>query len=127
VKGRVLIVEDEVIVAEDLEWQLTHFGCEVVGIAASGQEALSLADQKRPEIVIMDIQLQGRMNGIEAADSIRRSTGAAIIFVTAFPAVFVLDPRQMQPPGVCLTKPFSPLQLKTALQSVLAATGEHPA
>lgn len=115
---RVLIVEDEFIVADDLQWKLMQIGCEVVGIAASGDEALSLADQHRPEIVLMDIQLQGQMNGIEAAQLIQRKTGAAIIFVTAYAAVFVRDPGRMQPPGICLSKPFSTVQLKAALQSV---------
>ena len=113
---RVLIVEDEIIVAADLEWQLKKIGYEVVGMAASGQEALSLADQKRPDIVIMDIQLQGGMSGIEAAKLVQKKTGAAIIFITAFAAVFLRDPGQMQSPGICLSKPFSPLQLKAALQ-----------
>lgn len=120
---RVLIVEDEVIVADDLEWQLVQLGWEVVGTAASGDEALSLADQRRPDIVIMDIALQGRMTGIEAAHIIQRRTGAAIIFVTAFAAVFLRDPGQMQPPGICLSKPFSAIQLKAALQSVMSPAG----
>jgi CheY-like chemotaxis protein len=111
-------VEDEVIVADDLEWQLMQIGYDVVGIAASGDEALSLAEQKRPDIIIMDIQLQGSMSGIEAAELLQRRTGAAIIFVTAFAAVFIRDPGQMQPPGICLSKPFSTVQLRAALQSV---------
>src|SRR5881398_2062024 len=97
---KVLIVEDEIIVADDLEWQLTKVGYEVVGIAVSGEEALTLADQERPHIVLMDIQLQGHVNGLEAAKTIQRKTGAAVIFVTAFPAVFLRDPEQMRPPGI---------------------------
>jgi CheY-like chemotaxis protein len=125
VNRRVLIVEDEVIVADDLECQLKQIGYETIGIAASGEEALSLAEQTRPDIVIMDIQLQGRMTGIEAANSIQRKTGAAIIFVTAFAAVFVRDPGQMQPPGICLGKPFSTVQLRAALQSVMTPNRQH--
>lgn len=117
-KRRILIVEDEFIVADDLEHQLLKLGCEVVGAAASGDEAIALANEKRPEIVLMDIQLQGKMTGTEAAKIIQRNTGAAIIFVSAFPAVFVRDPGQMTPPGVCLSKPFSPVQLRAVLESV---------
>ena len=115
---RVLIVEDELIVADDLEWQLTNIGYEVTGVAASGDEALTAINESRPDIVLMDIQLQGRMNGIEAAKLIQSATGAAIIFVTAFPSVFLKDPDQMRPPGICLSKPFSILQLRAALNSV---------
>jgi two-component system, response regulator PdtaR len=120
---RILIVEDESIVADDLAWQLTQIGYEIVGIAASGEEALSLADQERPDIVIMDIQLQGPMLGTEAAQLIQQKTGAAIIFLTAFAAVFIRDPSQMRSPGICLSKPFSTVQLKAALQSVPTKAG----
>src|SRR3954470_17930065 len=110
-----MIVEDELIVADDLEDQLRKLHYDVVGIAASGDEAITLAGDKRPDIVLMDIQLQGTMTGTEAARIIQRNTGAAIIFVTAFPAVFIRDPMQMTPPGICLGKPFSPVQLRAAL------------
>lgn len=119
-RRRVLIVEDEIIVADDLEWQVSKIGYDVMGIAASGEEALTAIDRQQPDIVLMDIQLQGRMNGIEAARLIQRQTGAAIIFVTAFPATFLRDPDQMRPPGICLSKPFSMVQLKAALESVAA-------
>lgn len=117
---RVLIVEDEVIVADDLNWNLMQLGYEVVGIAASGDEAVSIADERRPEIVLMDIQLQGAMSGTEAAQVIHGRTGAAIIFITAFAAVFVRDPERMQPPGICLSKPFSTVQLKAALRAIVS-------
>lgn len=115
---RILIVEDEIIVADDLEWQVTQLGYEVVGITGSGEEAVPLANRERPDIVLMDIQLQGAMDGPEAAWLIQRKTGAAIIFLTAFAPTFCRDPDQMPPPGICLSKPFSILQLRTALQSV---------
>ena len=116
---RVLIVEDELVVADDLEFQLIQLGYEVVGTATSGNEAIEEAQQKRPDIVLMDFQLQGGMNGAEAARIIQRNTGAAIIFITAFAAVFLRDPNQMTAPGVCLSKPFSPIHLKATLQAAL--------
>jgi CheY-like chemotaxis protein len=117
-KSKILIVEDEYIVAADLEAKLMKLGCEVVGMAASGEEAISLAEKHRPQVVLMDIQLQGRMSGIEAGHLIQEKTGAAIIFVTAYAAVFLRQPQMMGPPGICLSKPFSTLQLKAALQSI---------
>jgi CheY-like chemotaxis protein len=118
---KVLIVEDEIIVADDLEWKLTNLGYQTVGIAVSGEEAVGVAQREQPDIVLMDIQLQGQINGIEAAKCIQRQTGAAIIFVTAYPATLVRDPDQMQPPGVCVSKPFSTLQLKAAMHSATSA------
>jgi len=119
-KRRVLIVEDEVIVADDLQWKLQQIGHEIIGTAISGPEALSLATQHRPDVVIMDIQLQGAMNGIEAAQRIQEECGAAVIFVTAFAAMFARQPRTMLPSTGCLSKPFSTVELKTALESTIA-------
>lgn len=113
-------MEDESIVAADLEEKLFKLGYQLVGTAASGEEAMKLAEQHRPDVVLMDIQLQGRMTGTEAAQLIRQKTGSAVIFVTAFAAVFLRDPANMQPPGLCISKPFSSVQLKSALQTVLS-------
>jgi CheY-like chemotaxis protein len=67
----ILIVEDEVIVAEDLKNKLTRLGYEVEGIASEGEEAIALAGRLRPNLVIMDIQLEGSIDGIEAAQAIQ--------------------------------------------------------
>ncbi len=116
---RVLIVEDEQIVAGDLESKLQRMGHEVVGITASGEEAVRVADELRPELVLMDIQLRGHMSGIEAAKKIQRNTAAQIIFVTAYAGIFLRDPTQMQPPGMCVSKPFSQYELQAALDAVV--------
>ena len=76
---RILVVEDEQIIAADLEAKLTTLGHEVVGTAVSGAEAIQMAEQFRPELALMDIQLRGNMSGIEAASEIQRLIGAQII------------------------------------------------
>lgn len=116
---RILIVEDEQIVAADLEGKLNKLGYDVVGIAASGEEAINVARQLRPELVFMDVRLQGRMDGTEAARSIQRLTGAPIIFITAYAEIFLRDPTLMNPPGLCLSKPFSISQLRAVLDTVV--------
>ena len=121
---RVLVAEDEQIVAFDLEEKLKAMGYTVVGTAASGEEAVELAERERPDVVLMDIKLQGAMAGTEAAKLIQRKTGVPIIFVTAYAGVFLRDPDQMQPPGICLSKPFSSDQLKSALAAVV--NGQRP-
>jgi CheY-like chemotaxis protein len=115
---RILIVEDEQIIAADLEAKLLSLGHEVVGTAVSGAEAIQLAEQLRPELVLMDIQLRGKMNGIEAARQIQPATGAQIVFLTAFAGTFLRNPEQMSQPGLCLSKPFSRYQLAAVLQAV---------
>ncbi|MFL6417604.1 MAG: response regulator [Bryobacteraceae bacterium] len=121
-RGRILIVEDEAIVADELVYEVLQLGYEVVGVAASGREAIALADESRPNLVLMDIQLQGAMTGTEAANIIHRETGAAIVFITAFAAVFIRDPSRLVPPGICLTKPFSPIQIRSVLEAVSSTT-----
>ena len=116
---RILIVEDEQIVAADLESKLGRIGHQVVGTAASGEEAISVAEEIRPELVLMDIRLQGRMNGAEAASRIQRLTGAPIVFITAYAEIFMRDPTLMNPPGLCLSKPFSISQLKAVLDAAV--------
>jgi CheY-like chemotaxis protein len=118
--ARILVVEDEQLIAADLAAKLKRMGHEVVGFAASGEEAIRLAKSLRPELVLMDVHLQGPMDGREAAGQIQTVTGAPVIFVTAYANVFVSDPAQMVPPGLCLSKPFSLYQLRTVVETVLS-------
>ena len=115
---RILVVEDEQIIAADLEMKLISLGHEVVGTAVSGAEAIRLAEQFRPELVLMDIQLLGPMNGIEAASRVQQLVGAQIIFLTAFAGSFLQNPAHMQRPGLCLSKPYSKYQLEAVLNAV---------
>ena len=117
---RILIVEDEQIVAADLEAKLNLIGHQVVGIAGSGEEAISLAGELRPDLVLMDVRLQGRLDGIEAASQIRQLTGAPVIFITAYAGIFLQNPALMHPLGPCLSKPFSMLQLRAVLEAVFS-------
>ena len=115
---RILIVEDEQIVAADLESKLTKIGHQVVGTAASGEDAITVAEKTRPELILMDLRLQGKMDGTEAARRVQRVTGAPIIFITAFAEIFLRDPKLMRPPGLCLSKPFSLNQLQAVLETI---------
>ena len=118
--ARILVVEDEQIIAADLTNKLRRMGHEVVGTAIAGHEAIKLAEDVRPELVLMDVQLEDGMTGTGAARIIQERTGANIIFLTAFPGVFLEDPARMSEPGICLGKPFSRTQLESALSAALA-------
>lgn len=124
--AKVLIVEDELIVADDLAWKLNEVGYEVVGTAGSAEEAVEIAEREHPQIALMDIQIRGAMDGLEVAKIIHRRSGTKIIFVTAFPAVFLNDSGEERLPGLCLSKPFSMLQLKAALQAISAPSDSTP-
>lgn len=82
-KPRILLVEDEVIVARDLELQLEDLGFEPVGHATRGEEAVELAGELRPDLVLMDVQLAGAMNGITAAGIIRTRYAVPVVFLSA--------------------------------------------
>ena len=117
--ARILIVEDEYIVAADLEMKLRRMGYEVVGSAVTGEGAIALADRYRPDVVLMDIQLQGHMDGTEVANAIQARSGIPIIFVTAFAGLLSRDTQGGSIPEMCLTKPFTETDLKDRLQAVI--------
>jgi DNA-binding NarL/FixJ family response regulator len=81
--ARVLIVEDDYVVASQAETALTESGFEVVGIAVSVSEALDLAATRKPDFCVMDIRLKGARDGIEAALELRKTSGTRCIFATA--------------------------------------------
>src|SRR5262249_39645971 len=84
---RVLIVEDEFAIGIDIQDQLTGLGYVVVGITAFGEEAVKLAETLRPELVLMDINLRGELNGVAAAEQIRSRFSLPVVYVTANMAV----------------------------------------
>jgi len=81
---RLLIVEDSRAVARDLEQRLTRLGFAIAGVTPSGEDAIVLAERELPDLVLMDIRLQGEMDGIAAADHIRAKLQVPVVFLTAF-------------------------------------------
>ncbi|MBN2105205.1 response regulator [bacterium] len=87
---RILIVEDEMIVAMDLAYKLEEYGYNIVGLIKNGQDAVHMAIQLHPDIIIMDIDLPGRMDGIAAAKMIQNKIATKIIFASGHSSK---DPR----------------------------------
>jgi CheY-like chemotaxis protein len=127
VATRVLIVEDEQIIAEDLALRVGAMGLEVLGICLSGEEAVTIAAEMKPDLVLMDIRLEGRMTGVESARLIRESTAAAIVFVTAYPGVLLRDVPDLTEREICVNKPWSRPQLEIAIHKALARQFTLPA
>lgn len=113
-RDRVLVVEDEAVIAEDLRVQLENAGYEVVGVAASGEEALSLARACAPALVFMDINLRGGMDGVEAACRLRKSADCALVFMTAFSDPGTLERAKAAAPEGYLLKPYNRRELVAA-------------
>lgn len=115
----ILVVEDEAIVARDIAQQLKGLGYTPVGHATRGEDAIRMAQELRPDLVLMDIQLAGTMDGISAAQAIRELTLVPVVFLTAFAADDTLArAKQVQPYGYVL-KPFSDRELRTVLEMAL--------
>jgi CheY-like chemotaxis protein len=121
--ARILIVEDERLVAMDLQRRLTRLGHTVVSLAASGMEAIQKALALHPDVVLMDIRLQGDMDGVEAAQQIHTSAAIPVIFMTAYVDADTRQRVGAASPWGCLYKPFSPHQVQSALEHVLSG---HP-
>ena len=120
----ILIVEDEQLVAMDMEMQLLAFGFEVVGMADTGKEALRLAAVTQPDLVLMDVKLRGPMDGVDAAEELQRRATIPIVFVTAFGSQEAL--RRVQAVGYYgyLTKPYRPEDLREIINAALKQHGE---
>jgi PAS domain S-box-containing protein len=118
-KTTILIVEDEAIVAADLAAKLGQLGYEVAGIAAKGEEAIVLADSLRPDLVLMDIQLEGHTDGIEAAEAISSQLDLPIIYLTAHSDAATLARAKLSGPFGFILKPFEERELATNIEMAL--------
>jgi CheY-like chemotaxis protein len=118
--GRILIVEDERLIAVDLQRRLTRLGYAVVALVASGAEAIQKALALCPDVVLMDIRLQGDMDGVEAAQQIRASTAIPVVFMTAYVDEDTQQRIRATSPWGCLYKPFAPNQVQSVLEHVLS-------
>lgn len=116
---RILVVEDEAVVAADLEDRLRQLGYEPVGNTGQGDQALSLAKESAADLVLMDIQLQGALDGITAADQIRQVLDIPVVFLTAHADDFTFQRAKDTAPFGYVLKPFSQQSLQTAIGMAL--------
>ncbi|HOI96469.1 MAG TPA: response regulator [Syntrophobacter fumaroxidans] len=117
--AKVMIVEDDAIVASHLERILVQSGYSVVGMVATGEDAVERAPVLNPAIVLMDIRLMGDMNGIEAADKIRSRLDIPVIYLTAYTDHELLRQARATQPYAYLTKPVRDRELCAGLEMAL--------
>jgi CheY-like chemotaxis protein len=117
--AQILIVEDERIIALELERRLRQLGYAVVGTASSGTEAMHKAQALHPTLVLMDIGLTGTMTGMEAGEAIRTELQIPVVYVTAYAPESLLPHDQTTEPPLYIRKPFDERQLRTTLEQVL--------
>jgi len=116
---RILVVEDEVIVAMTIEDTLTKLGYEVVGSVTNGPDAIQKAGETRPDLILMDIRLKGDMDGIEAAQRIEALYGLPVIYLTAHSDQATLSRAIATQPYGYLIKPFRERELYTNIEMAL--------
>ena len=117
--ARVLIVEDEAIVAEDIAHSLEQSGYVVAGRVATGREAIDLTASSRPDLVLMDVKLRGGMGGVEAAAIIGREYEVPVVFLTAFADENTVVQAADSGAFGYLVKPFDPQELRSAVEMAL--------
>ena len=117
--ARIVLVEDERIVALHLQQQLTNLDYEVAGVAASGRAALEHIIRERPDIVLMDIHIEGDMDGIETVSKIPQDLHIPVIYLTAYSEEATLERAQATRPYGYLIKPYSERELHATIQMAL--------
>ncbi len=116
---RILITEDERIVAEDLRLTLIQLGYDVVGSVATGEEAVERAKELVPDIILMDIFLAGEMDGIAAAETIRSTSDIPVVYLTAFADPQIMEKAKITQPYGYILKPYQERELHTIIEIAL--------
>ena len=118
--GNILIVEDDRLVAEDLELALTGFGYRITGTSASAADAIRQIEEQRPDLVLMDIQLRGEGDGITAADWICQHQDIPVIYLSAYADEATLQRAKDTLPYGFIVKPFQARQLRSSIEVALS-------
>jgi PAS domain S-box-containing protein len=115
----ILIVENESIIAMELEDRLSQLGYTVAGTVASAQAAFKHIEKKRPDIILMDIRIQGAKDGIETAEEVRSRFGIPVIYLTAHADEATMQRAKVTEPFGYLLKPFREQELRAAIEMAL--------
>jgi len=124
-KTSILVVEDEAIVAKDIQNSLKKLGYTVPSVENSGEDAIESAGQHRPDLVLMDIMLKGQISGIEAADQIKKRYEIPVIFLTAYADESTLSKAKVTEPYGYIIKPFKEIDLHTSIEMALYKHGKE--
>jgi CheY-like chemotaxis protein len=117
--GRILIVEDEHIVAMGIKRMLKNLGYTVTGVASSGEDAINKTESTFPDVVLMDIMLKGDIDGVEAAKAIRAKFEVPVVYLTAYSDNTILDRAKKTDPFGYIIKPFDEMDLYSSIEVAL--------
>jgi PAS domain S-box-containing protein len=124
-EARIMVVEDEGIIAEHIATSLRDMGFEVCGMVPTGAEALKLAEETCPDLIVMDVVLRGEMDGISAADAIRERFKIPIVYLTAYADDEILERARITEPFGYLIKPFRERELYSTIKMALSKHQLH--
>jgi PAS domain S-box-containing protein len=116
---KILVVEDEAITGMDIRRSLVEMGYSVVAIATTGELAVRKAGELNPDLILMDIMLEGKMNGIEAAEQIKKQLRIPVVYLSAYSDDSFLAKAKLTEPYGYILKPFRELELKTTIEMAL--------
>ncbi len=118
-KARVLVVEDDQYISRDICESLEGFGYEIAAAVQSGEEAISKAVEVKPDLVLMDINLKGKLDGIQAAEMMHQKRPLPLVFLTALADETTLQRAKLAVPYGYLIKPFDPTELHSTIEIAL--------
>ena len=118
-KHRILIVEDDLIIAEDTKRTLHNLGYEVTSISPSAKDALTQLKDDLPDLVLMDIKLNGKMDGTELAERIRRDFYIPVVYVTAYADELTLQKIKQTEPYGFIVKPYENKELQGVIENAI--------
>jgi PAS domain S-box-containing protein len=116
---RILIVEDEAIVADDIRQTLRSLGFSIAGTAKSGEIAVTTLEETRPDLVLMDIHLAGTIDGVQAAGEIHKASDVPIVYLTAYADKELLDRAKLTEPYGYIVKPYNERELHSVIEMAL--------
>lgn len=119
-KVRILVVEDEMIIGAKISMQLSNLGYEVTGLLGRGEDALLHLAENKPDIILLDINLKGQMDGIETARIIMEMGNTPVIFLTANSDEATFNRAKLTKPAAFITKPFKQLDLQRAIELAIS-------
>ena len=118
-RSSILIVEDQRVVAEDIKQSLSQMGYDVSGIVSSGEEVAAAVESRKTDLVLMDIMLKGRMNGIDAAGQLNNHFDIPVVYLTAYADEDILKRAKTTEPYGYIVKPFDERELKVSIEIAL--------
>jgi CheY-like chemotaxis protein len=116
---KILIVEDEIITAQALRISLKSMGYEVCSLASSGEKAIQITEDEKPDVILMDVNLRGELKGFETAKEIHARFGVSSIYLSGYPEEDIKKQAGMDETFRFIGKPFEKHEIKNEIESII--------